>query len=216
MPNFVLFGAPGAGKGTLAGKIKSFSPVVHISTGDLFRANIKGNTPIGKEAKSFIDSGRLVPDSVVIDMVKDRIAQDDVKKNGFMLDGFPRTLDQAKALSKIAKLDVVVVIDIPKEDLKKRILGRWSCPKCGKIYNIYNDDLKPKVEGKCDVCADTELTHRSDDNEETFEKRWNTYLSQSEEVINYYNETPGLVKKIDGRKTMSYTEEELKKILNIE
>ncbi|MHA1473651.1 MAG: adenylate kinase family protein [Promethearchaeota archaeon] len=113
MPNFVLFGAPGAGKGTLAGKIKGFSPVIHISTGDLFRANIKGDTPIGKEAKSFIDSGRLVPDSVVIDMVKDRIAQDDVKQNGFMLDGFPRTLDQSKALSKIANLDVVVVIDRP-------------------------------------------------------------------------------------------------------
>ena len=138
MPNFVLFGAPGAGKGTLAGKIKNFSPVVHISTGDLFRANIKGDTPIGKEAKSFIDSGRLVPDSVVIDMVKDRIAQDDVKQNGCMLDGFPRTLDQSKALSNIASLDVVVVIDIPKGDLKNRILGRYSCPKCGKIYNIYN------------------------------------------------------------------------------
>jgi adenylate kinase len=215
MPNFVLFGAPGAGKGTLAGKIKAFSPVVHISTGDLFRANIKGNTPIGKEAKNFIDSGRLVPDSVVIDMVKDRIAQDDVKQNGFMLDGFPRTLDQAKSLSDIAKLDIVVVIDIPKEDLKKRILGRWSCPKCGKIYNIYNEELTPKVEGKCDVCTDTELTHRSDDNEETFEKRWNTYLSQSEEVINYYSKTSGLVQNIDGRKTMSYTEEELKQILHI-
>ena len=215
MPNFVLFGAPGAGKGTLAGKIKGFSPVIHISTGDLFRANIKGGTPIGKEAKSFIDSGRLVPDSVVIDMVKDRIAQNDVKQNGFMLDGFPRTLDQAKSLSDIAKLDIVVVIDIPKEDLKKRILGRWSCPKCGKIYNIFNDELKPKVEGKCDACTDTKLTHRSDDNEETFEKRWNTYLSQSEEVINYYSETSGLVQKIDGRKTMSYTEEELKSILNV-
>lgn len=214
MPNFVLFGAPGAGKGTLAGKIKNFSPVVHISTGDLFRANIKGDTPIGKEAKSFIDSGRLVPDSVVIDMVKDRIAQDDVKQNGFMLDGFPRTLDQAKSLSDIAKLDIVVVIDIPKEDLKKRILGRWSCPKCGKIYNIYNKELTPKVEGKCDACVDTDLTHRSDDNEETFEKRWNTYLSQSEEVINYYSKT-GLVQKIDGRKTMSYTEEELKQILKL-
>jgi len=215
MPNFVLFGAPGAGKGTLAGKIKGFSPVVHISTGDLFRANIKGGTPIGKEAKSFIDSGRLVPDSVVIDMVKDRIAQDDVKQHGFMLDGFPRTLDQSKALSNIANLDVVVVIDIPKEDLKKRILGRWSCPKCGKIYNIYNDELKPKVEGKCDACTDTELTHRSDDNEETFEKRWNTYLSQSEEVINFYSKTLGLVQRIDGRKTMSYTEQELKEILKI-
>ena len=215
MPNFVLFGAPGAGKGTLAGKIKKFSPVAHISTGDLFRYNIKEGTPIGKEAKSYIDAGKLVPDSVVIGMVKDRIALDDVKEHGFMLDGFPRTLDQAKALNEIAKLDVVVVLDIAKETLKNRILGRWSCPKCGEIYNIYNDELKPKVEGKCDKCEDTDLTHRSDDNEETFEKRWNTYLSQSEEVINYYDKTEGLVGKVDGTRTMSYTEAELRQVLKL-
>lgn len=215
MTNIVLFGAPGAGKGTLAGKITKFSSVVHISTGDLFRANIKNGTPIGKEAKSYIDAGKLVPDSVVIGMVKDRIDQDDVKENGFMLDGFPRTLEQAKTLDEVADLDVVVVIDIAKEDLKKRILGRRTCPKCKKIYNIFNDELKPKKEGYCDNCADTELTQRSDDNEETFEKRWNTYLSQSEAVINYYSQREGLVQKIDGRKTMSYTEEDLRPMLQM-
>jgi adenylate kinase len=214
MANFVLFGAPGAGKGTLAGKIKKFSPVAHVSTGDLFRANIKNQTPIGKEAKSYIDGGKLVPDSVVIGMVKDRIAEEDAKKDGFMLDGFPRTLDQAKALDEIASLDIVVVIDIEKKDLKDRILGRWSCPKCSKIYNIYNEELKPKVEGKCDTC-DVDLTHRSDDNEETFEKRWNTYLSQSEAVINYYSQKADLVKHVDGKKTMAYSDDELKAILNI-
>ncbi|WP_457559216.1 adenylate kinase [Candidatus Harpocratesius sp.] len=215
MTNIVLFGAPGAGKGTLAGKIKKFSSVVHISTGDLFRANIKNETPIGKEAKSYIDAGQLVPDSVVIGMVKDRIDQPDVKENGFMLDGFPRTLEQAKALDEIASLDVVVVIEIAKEDLKKRILGRRSCPKCGKIYNIYNDELKPKKEGYCDVCENTTLVQRSDDNEETFEKRWNTYLSQSEAVIDYYSKNEGLVQKIDGTRTMSYTEAELRSILKM-
>jgi adenylate kinase len=214
MVNLVLFGAPGAGKGTLAEKIKKFSPVVHISTGDLFRMNIKNNTPIGQQAKSFMDAGKLVPDEVVIGMVKDRIAQDDVKKNGFMLDGFPRTLEQAKKLNEVAKLDVVAVIQIQKEDLKKRILGRYNCPKCNKIYNIYNPELSPKVEGKCDVC-NVDLSHRSDDNEETFESRWNTYLSQSEDVINYYDQRAGLVKKLDGTKTMAYTEAELKNSLGL-
>jgi len=215
MPNFVLFGAPGAGKGTLAEKIKKFSSVVHISTGDLFRENIKNQTPIGKEAKGYIDAGKLVPDSVVIGMVKERIAHEAVKQNGFMLDGFPRTLEQAKSLDEIASIDVVAVLDIKREDLKKRILGRWSCPKCGKIYNIYSDELKPKVEGKCDACADTDLTHRSDDNEETFAKRWDTYVSQSEDVINYYDRVPGLVQRLDVTRTMTYTEQERRPILKL-
>jgi adenylate kinase len=212
--NLVLFGAPGAGKGTLANKIKKINTVVHISTGDLFRENIKNGTPIGKEAKGYMDAGKLVPDSVVIGMVKDRIAQDDVKKNGFMLDGFPRTLEQAKALDAVAKIDRVIVIDIAKDDLKNRILGRFSCPKCGKIYNIYNAELKPKKEGMCDTCPDTKLDHRSDDNEETFEKRWNTYLSQSEDVIKYYSAKAGLVKHVDGNKTMAITDAELKTVIS--
>lgn len=212
--NLVLFGAPGAGKGTLANKIKKISTVVHISTGDLFRENIKNNTPIGQKAKGFMDAGKLVPDDVVIGMVKERIAMDDVKKNGFMLDGFPRTLEQAKALDAVAKIDRVVVIDIKKEDLKQRILGRFSCLKCGKIYNIYNKELKPKKDGYCDTCADTKLDHRSDDNEETFEKRWNTYLSQSEDVIKYYSAKKDLVAHVDGNKTMSLPEADLKKVIS--
>ena len=115
MPNFVLFGAPGAGKGTLAKKITKFSPIVHISTGDLFRENLKNETPIGLEAKKYMSEGKLVPDSVVIGMVKKRINQEDVKEHGFLLDGFPRTLAQAKALDEIADLDKVIVLDIDKE-----------------------------------------------------------------------------------------------------
>ena len=210
--NIVLFGAPGAGKGTLADKIKKLVPVVHVSTGDLLRENVRTGTEVGKKAKEFMDAGKLVPDEIVIAMVKERISQDDVKKNGFMLDGFPRTLEQAQALDKVARIDAVVVIDIKKEELRKRILGRRSCPKCGKIYNIYNPQLQPKKEGFCDL-EGTALLHRDDDNEDTFEKRWNTYLGQPEGVIKYYNARPGLVRHVDGTRTMDLSEAELRKAI---
>ena len=210
--NIVLFGAPGAGKGTLAEKIKKILPVMHISTGDLLRENVRAGTETGKKAKGFMDAGKLVPDDIVIAMVRDRISKDDVKKNGFMLDGFPRTLEQAQALDKVARIDAVVVIDIKKEELRKRILGRRSCPKCGKIYNIYNPQLQPKKEGFCDI-EGAPLLHRDDDNEDTFEKRWNTYIGQSDGVINYYSKKPGMVRHVDGTRTMSISEDELKKIL---
>lgn len=210
--SIVLFGAPGAGKGTLAEKIKKMMPVVHISTGDLLRENVRAGTEVGKEAKQYMDAGKLVPDGIVIAMVKDRISKDDVKKNGFMLDGFPRTLEQAQALDKVAKMDAVVVIDIKKEELRKRILGRRSCPKCGKIYNIFNPQLMPKKEGFCNDDG-TPLIQRDDDNDVTFEKRWNTYLGQSEGVINYYSKKPGMVRHVDGTRTMAITEAELKKVL---
>jgi adenylate kinase len=208
----VLFGAPGSGKGTLADKIKKIMPVIHVSTGDLLRENVRGGTEVGKKAKEFMDQGKLVPDDIVIAMVKDRIAKDDIKKNGFMLDGFPRTVEQAQALDKIAKMDAVVVIDIKKDDLRKRILGRRSCTKCGKIYNIYNEKLNPKKEGVCDLDG-TKLLQRDDDNDVTFEKRWNTYIGQSDGVINYYSKRPGMVRHVDGTRTMEMSEAELKKVL---
>jgi adenylate kinase len=210
--SIVLFGAPGAGKGTLADKIKRIRPVVHVSTGDLLRENVRNGTEVGKRAKEFMDQGKLVPDDIVIAMVRERVAEDDVKRNGFMLDGFPRTVEQAQALDKVAKMDAVVVIDIKKEDLRKRILGRRSCPKCGKIYNIYNERLMPKKEGFCDTDG-TALMHRDDDNEVTFEKRWNTYVGQSESVIKYYSARPGLVRHVDGTRTMDLTEAELMKAI---
>jgi len=209
----VLFGAPGAGKGTLADKIKKIMPVVHVSTGDLLRENVRGGTEVGKKAKEFMDQGKLVPDEMVIAMVKERISKDDVKKNGFMLDGFPRTVEQAQALDKVAKIDAVVVIDIKKEDLRKRILGRRSCTKCGKIYNIYNEKLMPRKAGFCDADG-MALMQRDDDNEVTFEKRWNTYIGQSDAVINYYSKKPGMVRHVDGTRTMEMSEGELKKALN--
>ncbi|MBN2150298.1 MAG: nucleoside monophosphate kinase [Candidatus Lokiarchaeota archaeon] len=207
--NIVLFGPPGAGKGTLAEIIKRYSKIVHISTGDLFRENVKSSTPIGKEAKKYMDEGKLVPDSVVIGMVKERLARDDVKKDGFMLDGFPRTLDQAKALDGVTRLDTVAVLDIDKKSLRERILGRYNCPKCNRIYNIFNDRLKPKMEGQCDECK-VALTHRADDNEETFEKRWKAYEEQSTDALEYYEERAGLVKHVDSNKILALTEKDVK------
>jgi len=210
----ILFGAPGAGKGTLAGQIKKVLPnICHISTGDLFRENIKNQTPIGKKAKEYMDAGKLVPDEVVIGMVKDRLAQGDVKQWGFMLDGFPRTLEQAQALDKVTSIDKVFVLEISKQVLKERILGRRSCTKCGKIFNIYNADLKPKKEGICDACGE-KLMQRSDDNEETFEKRMKTYEDQSVPCIAYYGDKK-IVKNVDSTKTMQMTENDIKKLLGL-
>jgi adenylate kinase len=210
----ILFGAPGAGKGTLAGQIKKVLPnIVHISTGDLFRENMKNQTPIGKKAKEFIDAGKLVPDEVVIGMVKDRLNQGDVKQWGFMLDGFPRTMEQAEALSKVTGIDKVLVLEISKKELKDRILGRRSCTKCGKIYNVFNPDLKPKKEGICDACGE-KLMQRSDDNEETFEKRMKTYEEQSVPCIKYYTDKK-VVKTVDSTKTMQMTEKDIKKLLGL-
>ncbi len=215
MKKLILFGAPGAGKGTLAGLIKKFNKdIVHISTGDLFRDNIKNGTEIGKKAKKYMDDGKLVPDDVVIGMVKDRLEKDDVKKHGFMLDGFPRTLAQAKALDAVTKIDTVAVVDIEKQELKNRILGRWNCTKCGKIYNMFNDKLKPRVDGKCDDCG-AALAHRDDDNEATFEKRWNTYVEQSSDVIKFYDQRPGLVKHVDSTNMLGYTTDKIKKMLDL-
>lgn len=208
----ILFGAPGAGKGTLAAHIKRILPeIVHVSTGDLFRYNIRENTEIGKRAKQYIDEGKLVPDEIVIDMVKDRFSQEDVKKNGFMLDGFPRTLFQAQKLDEISEIDKVLLIDIPREELFKRILGRIQCPKCNKIYNKFNKP--PKVENKCDDCG-AELMYRSDDTEDTLNVRLDTYEKNANPVIEYYKKK-GITKDVDGLHTMYMTEEQVKNILNI-
>jgi adenylate kinase len=202
----VLFGAPGAGKGTLAGRIKKILPeIVHISTGDLFRYNVKNQTPIGKKAKEYMDAGKLVPDEVVIGMVESRMDQDDVRNGGFMLDGFPRTLIQAEKLSEITDVNHVYVLAVPRDVILKRILGRVSCSKCNEIFNIYT--LRPKKEGICDKCGG-ELTHRSDDTEATLNKRIDTYEENAGPVIKYYSDK-NVVKNVDSTNTMELSDEDI-------
>jgi len=196
--NLIIMGPPGAGKGTQAAYIKEALNIPHISTGEMFREAISQGTEMGLEAKKFIDKGNLVPDSVTIGLVKERISKADCKK-GFLLDGFPRTIPQAEAFDEILKdlgikLDAVINIDVETSVLVDRIVGRRNCPKCGAGYHITN--LKPKKEGICDVCG-TALVQRKDDNEETVVTRMNVYLNQTKPLLAYY-EKQNLVKTING------------------
>ena len=183
----VIMGPPGAGKGTQAALIKKEYEIPHISTGDMFREAISNQTALGIEAKKNIDKGMLVPDSVTISLVKERLSCEDCKK-GFLLDGFPRTIAQAKALDDILKelnikLDVVVNLIVSDDLIVSRIVNRRICPTCGKGYNLLT--LKPKKEGICDVCGST-LYQRKDDNEETIKSRLNVYNEQTKPLIEYY------------------------------
>jgi adenylate kinase len=177
--NIILLGAPGAGKGTQASKLKEHYGLPHISTGDIFRANIKGGTPIGKVAKSYIDAGKLVPDEVTCDIVKDRLSADDVQ-NGFMLDGFPRNVFQAQELDKFARVDLCVNIDVPTELLMDRICGRRVC-SCGESYHVSTLN----GETKCRKCG-KELYQRADDNPDTVKARLDTYHEQTAPLAEYY------------------------------
>ena len=187
----IMLGAPGAGKGTQAKKIAAKYGIPHISTGDIFRENIKNETELGKKANEYISKGQLVPDELTIDLVKNRLSQDDVK-NGAILDGFPRTAHQAEELEKFIKNNnqmdtVAVLLDIPDEDLVKRVVNRVICSNksCGAIYNT--EFRKPKVDGICDICG-SKLEKRADDNEKTVRDRLNVYHNNSKEIIEYYNE----------------------------
>lgn len=198
----IMLGAPGAGKGTQAKKIAEKYAIPHISTGDIFRSNIKNGTELGKKAKEYMDKGLLVPDELVCDLVVDRIQQDDCK-NGYILDGFPRTIPQAQALedalTKIGqKLDYAIDIEVPDENIIRRMSGRRSCPKCGAIYHVVNNP--PKKEGICDVCG-TELVFRADDKEETVRNRLDVYHTQTQPLIDFYKER-GVLQEVDGTKSM--------------
>ncbi len=194
----VFLGAPGAGKGTQAKRLVEKYGIPQISTGDLLRAAVAAGTALGKEAKSYMDRGELVPDSVVLGMVKERLSQDDCKK-GFILDGFPRNVAQAEALDKMLAemnmpLDIALNLDVPFDDLMKRLTGRRTCKSCGQMYNVYYSPSK--VEGKCDKCGG-ELFQRDDDKEETIKKRLDVYRAQTEPLIDYYSKK-GILKSVSG------------------
>ena len=194
----IMLGAPGAGKGTQAKMIAEKYSIPHISTGDIFRANIKNGTELGKKAKSYMDKGQLVPDELTLDLIMDRFKQDDCK-NGYVLDGFPRTIPQAEALdtalkAKGEKVDFAIDVDVPDENIVKRMGGRRACVGCGATYHVVYSPTK--VEGVCDKCGE-ELIVRDDDKPETVLNRLEVYHNQTQPLIDYYNEQ-GILKSVDG------------------
>ena len=198
----IMLGAPGAGKGTQAKKIAEKYSIPHISTGDIFRANIKNGTELGKKAKTYMDQGLLVPDELTCDLVVDRIQQDDCK-NGFILDGFPRTIPQAEALDAALgkineKMDYAIDVDVPDENIVNRMSGRRACLNCGATYHLIS--IPPKVEGICDRCG-SEIVLREDDKPETVQKRLKVYHEQTQPLIDYYK-NQGILKSVDGTQPM--------------
>ena len=194
----IMLGAPGAGKGTQAKMIADKYGVPHVSTGDIFRANIKNGTELGMEAKKYMDQGLLVPDELTVRILLDRVAQDDCK-NGYVLDGFPRTIPQAEVLdSELTKLgdhiDYAINVDVPDENIVKRMSGRRACLTCGATYHI--EHVPPKKEGICDVCG-SELVLRDDDKPETVKNRLNVYHEQTQPLIDFYTKK-GVLKTVDG------------------
>ena len=209
----IMLGAPGAGKGTQAKMIAETYKLPHVSTGDIFRANIKNGTELGKEAKAYMDKGELVPDELTVRILLDRVAQDDCK-NGYVLDGFPRTIPQAEVLdaelNKLGeKVDFAIDVEVPDENIVKRMSGRRACLKCGATYHIVH--IPPRTEGICDACG-SELVQRNDDKEETVKNRLSVYHQQTQPLIDFYN-NKGVLKTVDGTKDSAEVFEDIKKIL---
>ncbi len=209
----IMLGAPGAGKGTQAKMIAEVYGLPHVSTGDIFRANIKNGTDLGKEAKTYMDKGELVPDELTVRILLDRVSQDDCK-NGYVLDGFPRTIPQAEVLdSELTKLgekiDAAINVDVPDENIVRRMSGRRACVNCGATYHVVH--IPPKKEGICDKCG-SELILRDDDKEETVKNRLAVYHQQTQPLIDFYD-NKGVLKTVDGTKDSSEVFNDIKKIL---
>ena len=209
----IMLGAPGAGKGTQAKQIADKYKIPHISTGDIFRANIKNNTELGQKAKQYMDQGLLVPDELTCDLVMDRIKQDDCK-NGFIPDGFPRTIPQAEALDAALdkineKMDYAINVDVPDENIVNRMGGRRCCLNCGATYHVVT--IPTKVEGICDRCG-SPVVLRDDDKPETVQKRLTVYHDQTQPLIDYY-EKQSILKTVDGTKSMEAVFDDITAIL---
>ena len=198
----IMLGAPGAGKGTQAKKLSEKYGIPHISTGDIFRANIKNNTELGQKAKTYMDKGELVPDELVVDLIMDRFKEADCA-NGYVLDGFPRTIPQAEALDKALSangesVDYAINVEVPDENIINRMSGRRACVGCGATYHIQFN--APKVEGVCDTCGE-KLILRDDDKPETVKNRLSVYHEQTQPLIDYYSKK-GVLAEVDGTQAM--------------
>lgn len=215
MMNIIFLGAPGSGKGTQASILSKELSIPQISTGDILRSEIKQNTDIGLLAKNYIDSGDLVPDSVVIDIIKKRIAKSDCKK-GFILDGFPRNIDQAVSLDEVLNslsksVLAVINIDVNDDVIVKRIIGRFSCADCGSLYNRFFNNVK--VEGVCDNCGSRNLVSRTDDSEETIKNRLKIYHGETKKLVDFYSKKD-LIYKVDGLKTIVPIKNDIRDIID--
>lgn len=206
--NIILLGGPGSGKGTQAKMMIEEYKIPQISAGDILRENVKQETKLGKKAKEFIDQGDLVPDELVINMINKRLEKEDCK-NGFILDGFPRTINQAEALNKIQKIDKVIELKVSDDVIVKRLSSRRQCKKCGAIYGI---DVPPKKKGVCDKCGG-ELYQREDDKEEAIRNRLKVYHDQTKPLADYYKEK-GILIEIDGELPIEKIFEDIKKALS--
>jgi adenylate kinase len=212
--NIILLGPPGAGKGTQAQRLQTDAGLVQLSTGDMLRAEMKSGSPLGEQAKGIVDSGKLVPDELMVGLIEDRIGRPDCAK-GFILDGFPRTKAQAEALDAMLaktgkKLDKVIEMEVDEKALTERVVGRFTCAVCGTGY--HDKFKRPKVEGICDVCGSKEFSRRKDDNAETMKTRMAAYRAQTEPLLPYYR-ARGVLKKVDGMAAMDEVYRQIRAVL---